>query len=567
MQPFDRPLDDIVQSVSRRRFLQLGAGLGGAVILGGCASDTSTSPTTSGSSASTSATTSTTASTSATTGASTGSSVVATGPSNPASSIAGVRTGGRLRAGIANGGPSDTLDPTRAASGADFFRIESLFEALTHTTADIETELLLAESIEPNADGTEWTIRIRDGVVFHNGKALTIDDVIYTFNRTNTVSVVGREVTNVIDFASLKRMDDRTVRVPLTTARAEFPADLSQVRIVQVDADDASFVDKPIGTGPFSFTSFTPGESSLFTKNANYWQNGKPYLDELEFITIADGTARINALLGDQVDAADQMLYTQAKQYQDSDEIVVNVSNPGNWVPMTMACDTAPFDDVRVRQAMRLIADRAQLVANAQLGYGEIGNDLFAKGLPGYNDQLPQREQDLDQAKSLLKSAGKEGLKVTLDASSVSPGMLESATLFAEQAKGAGVEVTINNVPAGDYYGPNYLKYTFGQSSWVAGTVTGLMQASVGPNATYNETHFVDEKFNDLFTQAQATLDQAKRNDMLFECQKILYDNGGYIIWGLSPYIDALSTKVQDMLSTPTYPLGGGDFRSVWLDG
>jgi peptide/nickel transport system substrate-binding protein len=555
MQPSDRSLDAIVQSVSRRRFLQMGTVLGGAVLLGACSSDDSSSTGT--------ATPGSSASTGSSGAPTTGGSIPVTSPSD--TSLVAVKSGGRLRAGIANGGPSDTLDPTRAASGADFFRIESLFEALTHTTADIETEMLLAESIEPNADGTEWTIRIRAGVTFHDGKPLTIDDVIYTFNRTQQVSVVGRETTAVMDFANLKKMDSRTVRVPLTAARAEFPADLSQVRIVQVDAADSAFA-KPIGTGPFAFTSFTPGESSLFTKYGSYWQNGKPYLDELEFITIADGAARINALLGDQVDAADQMLYTQAKQYEGSDEIVVNVSKPGNWVPITMACDTAPFDDVRVRQAMRLIADRAQLVANAQLGYGKIGNDLFAKGLPGYNDQLPQREQDLDQAKSLLKAAGKEGLKVTLDASSVSPGMLESATLFAEQAKGAGVEVTINNVSPGDYYGSKYLKYTFGQSSWVAGTVTGLMQGSVGPNATYNETHFVDQHFNDLFTQAQGTLDEGKRQDMLFECQQILYDTGGYIIWGLSPYIDALAPKVQGMLSTPTYPLGGGDFRNVWLD-
>jgi peptide/nickel transport system substrate-binding protein len=469
-----------------------------------------------------------------------------------------------LRAGIANGGPSDTLDPAMATSGADFFRSQNLFEALTRTTADIRNELLLAESIEPNEDGTEWTIRLRPGITFHDGKPLTIDDVIYSFNRTQQIQVVGRSATAVMDFNGLKRLDDLTVRIPLLSARAEFPSDLASVSIVQDGADDASF-QKPVGTGPFVFDSFTPGQSSLFKRFEGYWQE-PAYLEELELITIADGTARLNALLGGQIDAADQMLYTQAKQYEGSDDVVVNVSPPGNWVPMTMACDTAPFDDVRVRQAMRLIVDRAEMVANAQLGYGEVGNDLFAKGLPYYNDELPQREQDIEQAKSLLKAAGQEGLKVTLDASAVSPGMLESATLLAEQAKAAGVEVTINNVPPGDYYGPGYLNYTFGQSSWVAGTVTGLMQASVGPEATYNETHFSDPTFDKLFTESQATLDATKRSEMLFECQKILYDTGGYIIWGLSPYIDALSPKVRDMQSTATYPLGGGEFRQVWLD-
>ena len=550
------PRHDRSDGLTRRRFVQFGAALGGAALLGACGSDDNK------------AASSTTIASSVGSGAGSppaGSTANSTS-SSAATSVAGApRSGGRLRAGIANGGASDTLDPTRAASGADFFRVQSLFDALTRTTADIKTEMQLAESIEPNADGTQWTIRIRDGVTFHDGKPFTLDDVIYSLNRTQKVQIVGRAATAVIDFANLKKSDARTLVVPLTTARAEFPSDLTQVWIVQDGADDASFA-KPIGTGPFSYSAFTPGQSSLFKRNANYWQDGRPYVDEIEFITIADGTARINALLGGQVDAADQLLYTQAKQYKDSKDIVVNVSKPGNWVPMTMACDTAPFDDVRVRQAMRLIADRDELLANAQLGYGEIGNDLWAKGLPGYNDSLPQRVQDIDQAKSLLKAAGKEGLKVSLDASAVAPGMLESATLFAEQAKKAGVDVTINNVPPGDYYGPNYLKYTFGQSSWVAGTVSGLMQASVGPDATYNETHFSDPAFNKLFTESQGTLDEAKRNEMLFECQKILYDTGGYIIWGLSPYIDGLSPKVQNMLSTPTYPLGGGDFSNVWLE-
>ena len=116
-------------------------------------------------------------------------------------------------------------------------------------------------------------------------------------------------------------------------------------------------------------------------------------------------------------------------------------------VPIYMAVDLDPFQDVRVRQAMRLIADRPALVEAAQAGFGVVGNDVFGYRQPDYNTDLPQRTQDIEQAKSLLKAAGKSDLRVTLYSSTVAPGMLESATAFAQQAKAAGVTVKVNNGP------------------------------------------------------------------------------------------------------------------------
>ena len=204
-------------------------------------------------------------------------------------------------------------------------------------------------------------------------------------------------------------------------------------------------------------------------------------------------------------------------------------------VPIYMACDLDPFRDVRVRQAMRLIADRPALVEAAQLGFGSVGNDVFGYKQPEYNTELDQRVQDIDQAKSLLKAAGKSDLRITLYSSTVSPGMLESATAFAQQAKAAGVTIDVNNGPASSYFGPKYLKQNFAQTQWPAFALYSWYQQAMAPNAPFNETHWSDPQWDKLYNQTQATLDDTKRKEMNFELQRILWERGGYLIWGFYP--------------------------------
>jgi peptide/nickel transport system substrate-binding protein len=232
---------------------------------------------------------------------------------------------------------------------------------------------------------------------------------------------------------------------------------------------------------------------------------------------------------------------------------------------MTMAVDTPPFDDVRVRQAFRLIAGRPQLVEIAQDGFGTIGNDLFGKGFPYYDTSLPQRQQDLEKAKSLLKQAGHGSLSVTLNTSSVAPGMLESATAFATQAKGANVTVTLNNIPAADFYGSGYLKYGFGQTQWNADTLPQWMEQAVVKGAPYNETHWDVPSFNKMFNDARAELDATKRQTLYDDLQSILWNEGGYLVWGFVPFIDGLAQNVRGASPNPAQDLSNYMFREYWL--
>ncbi len=210
-----------------------------------------------------------------------------------------------------------------------------------------------------------------------------------------------------------------------------------------------------------------------------------------------------------------------------------------------MRIDVKPFDDVRVRQAFRLIVDRQQMIDQAYSGLGAVANDMYARFDAGTPD-LPQREQDIEQAKSLLKEAGYDGdLTVELVTSEGALGGDEvaAAQVFAEQAKAAGVTVKLKKVDAGVFYGEDYLTWPFAQDFWA--TRSFLAQASQGtmPDAPYNETHWENAEWLSLVQQAFKTVDDAERNALIAQAQEIEYNEGGYIVWSWRNQIDAYSRR------------------------
>ena len=214
---------------------------------------------------------------------------------------------------------------------------------------------------------------------------------------------------------------------------------------------------------PSSTSRSRPGKNSVFVKYDDYWGD-KAKVDEVHIQDFADPSAQVNALQAGQVQTIDNLPYNLIDTVKGQGGQIIEAES-GAWVPFTMRVDTKPFSDVRVRQAMRLICDRQQMIDNALSGKGRLGNDLYAPFDPAYAKDLPQREQDIDQAKSLLKAAGQEGLQVQLftgdDIGSVAPA---SAALFVEQAKKAGVDVKV--VKKNPFYGDDYLSYPFAQDFW-----------------------------------------------------------------------------------------------------
>jgi len=282
--------------------------------------------------------------------------------------------------------------------------------------------------------------------------------------------------------------------------------------------------------------------------------------------TIQDKTRllqRVRRLRG-QVDAIDNLPGAQLSQVQSSSSLKLLVAQTGEWQPFTMRVDQPPFNDVRVRQAFRLIVNRPQMVEQVLSGQGRIANDLYSPFDPAYAGSLPQRHQDLAQAKSLLKQAGHAGLTVQLTTAPVFQGVVQAAQVFAQQASGAGVTVTLRKLDTSTFYGPNYLKWTFAQDFWA--TREYLPQIAQGslPSSPFNETHWADPKFISLVNQARATLDQTKRLQVLQEAQTIEYNTGSYIIPYFTNQIDAYSAKLTGFIPPRSgFPLGNYWFKNV----
>jgi peptide/nickel transport system substrate-binding protein len=208
------------------------------------------------------------------------------------------KRGGTLRAAITGGSSADTLDPLSSVSNADFARVNNLFEPLLGLTPDAQPVFVLADELTPNATATEWVLRLKPGITFHNGKSLTADDVIYTFRTVLNPKAPAAAAAGLasIDAKGMAKLDPLTVRIPCRTPFAT----LHQALAIPTYSDviPVGFNPKaPVGTGPFKLQSFTPGVQSTFVRYGNYWQTGVPYLDQVVITDYTDQTSQVNALL------------------------------------------------------------------------------------------------------------------------------------------------------------------------------------------------------------------------------------------------------------------------------
>jgi peptide/nickel transport system substrate-binding protein len=454
------------------------------------------------------------------------------------------KRGGDLKVGLTGGGPTDTVDPHKGITYLDSSRLQSLYSPLVQLDANANLEYMLAESITPNKDFTQWEIKLRPGVTFHNGKPLTAQDVIFTLNRIVSNGYSGTIPLGPIDIKNTKAVGTQTVLVKMTKPYSSFVTQLAASWVYLYIAPVGFNPAKPVGTGPFVYKSLSSGQRSQFTRNPHYWRSGLPYADTLEIIDFANTVSLADALQTGVIHAAGTLDGPQMATLDNASGVKAVSSKAGGIVPFTMRVDTPPFHDVRVRQALRLLVDRAQLIDSALDGHGTLAYDVFSPFDPNFNTELV-RHTDVAQAKSLLKQAGQENLTVTLTTSAIATGTVAMATVLAEQAKVAGVKINVSNVPSGTFFGKQYLSWPFAQDYYNYFPYMAQVAESMLSGSPFNETHTNDPAYTKLYDQANATASGSSlEKELLYEMQNFDFNKGGYIIPAYVDALDAYSTKI-----------------------
>jgi peptide/nickel transport system substrate-binding protein len=478
----------------------------------------------------------------------------------------GPKRGGHLRVGLTGGSGSDTVDPHKDLTYTDTARLQSLYDPLVQLNAQAEVEFVLADSIAPaEGSASEWIIRLRPGVTFHNGKEFTSADVLYNFQRIVSNKFSGAHGLGPIDLKNTKPLDSHTVLVSMLKPFASFVEQLAGFWFYLYMAPEGFNPAKPVGTGPFVYQSFTPGTRSIFTRNPNYWRAGLPYVDTLTVVDFTDNISLQDALITGAIDAAGTLDGPQIATLANTSGLRTVSSTAGSIVPFTMRVDQKPFNDVRVRQALRLLVDRQQLIDSALDGYGTVAFDVFAPFDPDFNHDLA-RPADIPQARYLLKKAGHEKLTLELVTSAVSTGTVAMATVLAEQARVAGVTINLRDVPSATFFGSSYLNWTFSQDYYAYSPYLPQVSQSMLPASPFNETHTNNAHYTSLYNQANATLDERLRKEIVTEMQLFDFNEGGYIIPAFVNSLDAYSTRLRGYGPAKVgQPLSNTDFMHFWF--
>ncbi|MDQ6818275.1 MAG: ABC transporter substrate-binding protein [Actinomycetota bacterium] len=476
------------------------------------------------------------------------------------------KRGGTLRVGAQGGANTDTLDAHNVLTNTDFARLAQLYDPLVRLNDQGQPQLVLAESVTPNKDATEWTIRIRKGVITHDGKPFGAKDVLFSVNRIITGKFPGTYSLGPINLKRSKVLDDHTLLLRFDKPYSILLDGLSlhhYIYMVPIGYNPK----QPIGTGPFKLKSFTPGRESTVVRHTEYWDHPKPYLDSVVTTNINDETAQVNGLQSGQVDAIDYLTAASIAALQGNSNINVIVSKTGGWVPFTMRVDRAPYSDVRVRQALKLVIDRPKMLEGVFAGHGQIGNDVFGIYDKNFDKSLlPQRVQDLGKARSLLQQAGQPNLAVQLITTPNAPGMVQAAQVFKTQAAAAGVNTAIVNQPVTDYFARSYLKVPFSEDYWPYLPYLVTVSQDSLKGAPFSATKFDDPTYNQLFAKATSTLDPVQQRDAVHQMLKIDYDQGGNIIPFFFPVIDAVSSKVHGVGPSVTgQALRTFQFKEFWI--
>ncbi len=458
----------------------------------------------------------------------------------------GAVKGGILRAGLQGGEATNSLDPASFLSQVPFSFGKCWGEYLVRLNRDGSLKNQIAEEIGASDNGKTWTIKVRQGIEFHNGKPVTAEDVAATIERHSDANSKSGALGILGNLATIKASGNEVV-VTLKEADADFPYLMADYHLIIQPNGGKDNPNEGVSAGPYKVTVNEPGVRQGAERFANYWGgDAMGHADQVEIIVINDATARTAALQGGQVHMINRVEPKIVELVKRVPGVAIqNVAGRG-FYPFNMFCDTAPFDNVDLRMALKLAMNREEMLEKILFGYGSVGNDFpINAAYPLFPEGIEQRKFDPEAAGAAYKKSGHSG-SILLRTSDVAfPGAVDAAQLYQQSCAQAGITIEIKREPGDGYWSEVWNKQPFSLSYW-GGRSTQDQMYSTGyvSTADWNDTRWKRPDFDKMLFTARAELDQEKRKAIYRDMAIMMRDEGGLAIPFFNEFIDASSDKV-----------------------
>ena len=471
--------------------------------------------------------------------------------------------GGSIRMASNLHGPDDQLDPPLFTSTIDYTRGRAVYNGLIQHRDNLSLEGELAETFEPNANASEWNLKLRKGVVFHDGSPFTADDVIYSMNRhmgEESKSVVKSVLASIQEW---KKVNSHEVQCILNTPNADLPVllGLFQTKIVKNGTTGDG-----IGTGPFTMESFEPGVKSVHKRNENYWRDG-PNLDALEITAITDPVARVNALIAGDVQMSTQIDPKAFRQVESAEGVTLLSTPAALQLGICALKNAEPGSNDDFVKGLQYIQDRERIVKRILKGKGTVANDTPISAAHGVDHchELPQRPFDPDQAKHYFEKSGYSSAEVFV--APVTSGIEDAVLLMQANCSKIGFDLKVTKVPTDGYWGAVWMREPINVVTWnMRPTAQSQMAIQFGPGAAWNDTYWNNERMGVLLQEVLSVTDPAVRHEMMCEMQTLIHEGSGMVIPAFSNINDGTADNVMGIPNVPTGQLGGNEWPEfVWL--
>lgn len=477
------------------------------------------------------------------------------------------KSGGKVRVAMAQQSTNDTFDSARFSNANDYIRGSAVYNTLTRIDPTGMPQPEVALSWESNDSATEWRFKIRQDVVFSDGEPLKLDDIVYSIMRHRDEAIASSAKPLVANIEAVRTEGSDGIVVTLGSADVEIPIllGLLQFAIVKDGTTDFS---TPIGTGPFVMADFQPGIRTILQRNQRFWQEGKPYLDEIEMISITDVNARVSALLSGDIDMAADVRGAGVEQIVANPGTKLFTTESTRYAGFQFDVTRAPGNNPDLGLALAHMFDRQKILDLVLQGHGTVANDHpIGKMSPYYNHDLPQRALDLDKAKFHLAKAGIGTTPVELSVSDGVVYSVEIAQLLQREAARAGLDLKLRREPSESYWTAVAGKRPYFATNFFARpTPNLLLNVTWKTGSQWNYSQFSNARLDELIDLARTTLDMDKRTAMYHEIQQILHDSGAVAMPVFMSYIDGVSSRVEGLVPNQLGNFSAFRFADqVWL--